>query len=399
MHNLAEALSLMGHRVYAIDYANRWTKNGIFDFGNLKTTEITSASRAIDKSSVYLKRPGFIKIPGVSRFSAAFTHYFEISKTIREKNIDVIVLYSVATNGLQTIHLAKKHGIPVVFRSIDILHRLVRYPILRPATKLLEKKVYSNADVILAITPNHARYVISMGAPPSRVKLLLLPIDTNIFHQSSECSELRHKWGLEDIDQIIIFIGTLFDFSGLDEFIREFPKIVEQIPKAKLLIVGDGPQRPKLKQIIAELGLEKQVIMTGLQPYSTMPQYISLATVCINPFLNVESTRDIFPGKIIQYLACGKATVATPLLGITALLPIGSNGIIYADSAEEMAKEVVNLLKSSPKRHSLEQVGLDYVNQTHVQQKIARQLEKELIDIIATKRSKFDNLVENKENN
>ena len=295
------------------------------------------------------------------------------------------MLYSVATNGLQTLYAARKLGIPVVFRSIDILHRLVKYPILRFPTRILEGKIYSKVDEILAITPNHARYVISMGAPESRVKLLLLPIDMKIFHQSQENSELRQKWGLSAKDHIIVFIGTLFEFSGLDLFIRQFPNIAQQIPEAKLLIVGDGPQRLKLKQIIAELGLEKQVIMAGLQPYSTMPSYISLASVCINPFLNTEATRDIFPGKIIQYLACGKATVATPLLGITALLPRNSNAIVYADNTTEMAEEVINLLKSPEQRIKLEQAGLDYVKQTHDQQHIAAQLEKELLAIISKK--------------
>ncbi len=382
MHNLAEALSLMGHQVYAIDYTNRWTKNSTFDFGSFKTTKLPNVSRAIPGASICLKHPGFIKIPGLSRFSAAFTHYFEIQKTIKENKIDVIVLYSVATNGLQTIHLARKFRIPVVFRSIDILHRLVRYPVLRPATKVFEKNIYSKVDAILAITPNHVRYVISMGAPKSKVKLLLFPIDRSIFHESNECSELRHKWGFNDKDQIIVFIGTLFEFSGLDEFIHQFPQITGQIPQAKLLIVGDGPQRLKLKQIIAELGLEKQVIMTGLQPYSTMPQYISLATVCINPFLNTEATKDIFPGKIIQYLACGKATIATPLLGITALLPRGSDEITYTDNAEEMAREVIDLLKSPERRHRLEQAALNYVKEQHDQQEIACQFEKELTSIV-----------------
>ena len=49
----------------------------------------------------------------------------KIAKTIREKNIDAIVLYSVPTNGLQTLRLAKKFNIPVIFRSIDILNQLV----------------------------------------------------------------------------------------------------------------------------------------------------------------------------------------------------------------------------------------------------------------------------------
>ena len=120
IHNLAEILSVRGHRVYAIDYENAWEKTRFWDLGGFKTTEVTGVSRAVAGSSVTLKRPGFIKIPLISRLSAAFTHYFEIKRTIKEKNIDVIVLYSVPTNGLQVLNIAKKLGVPVVFRSIDM---------------------------------------------------------------------------------------------------------------------------------------------------------------------------------------------------------------------------------------------------------------------------------------
>jgi glycosyltransferase involved in cell wall biosynthesis len=385
IHNLAESLSVLGHRVYAIDYEDTWRGGQFAGPGSLKTREISGVSRALPGASVDLIRPGFIKIPALSRLSAGFTHYREIQRTIREKSIDVIMLYSVPTNGLQAIHLAKKAGIPVVFRSIDILHRLVHYAALRPPTRFLERKVYTSVDKILAITPNHLRYVVSMGADESRVKLLLLPIDARVFHPSAASSELRQKWSLNEKDPTIVFIGTLFDFSGLDGFIRQFPQVTAVIPEARLLIVGDGPQRPKLEKIITEMGLGGRVIITGFQPYSTMPQYISLATVCINPFLNTYATRDIFPGKIIQYLACGKATVATPLLGITALVQGESQGIIYADSAGDMAREVVDLLKSAERRRRLEQAGLSYVKQSHDQEKIARQLEAELSAAIETK--------------
>jgi glycosyltransferase involved in cell wall biosynthesis len=334
---------------------------------------------------VNLRRPGFIRIPGLSRLSAGLTHYLEIRRTIREKDIDIILLYSVPTNGLQAIYAARKFGIPVVFRSIDILHKLVPHAALRPITKLLEKRVYTGVDAILAITPNHARYVVSLGASESIVKLLLMPIDTKIFHPSDDYLEVRQKWGLDAKDRVVVFIGTLFPFTGLDGFIREFPRVTARIPGAKLLIVGDGPQRPVLERIIAELGLERQVIITGFQPYPTMPQYINLAAVCINPFLNTPATRDIFPGKIIQYLACGRATVATPLLGITSLAPGESHGIIYAATAEEMAARVADLLESDARRQRLGQAGLKYVLQAHDQAKIARQLETELLDMVSKK--------------
>ncbi|MFC1977738.1 glycosyltransferase family 4 protein [Chloroflexota bacterium] len=382
IHNLAEALSLRNHNVYAIDYEDTWKRDGFFRLGSTRTTEFEGISRALPGSFVSLRRPGFIRVPGLSRLSAGVSHYYEIRRTIREKNIDIIMLYSIPTNGLQTIYLAKKSGIPVVFRSIDILHRLVRYPMLGPATRFLEKRVYGSADAILAITPNHSRYVISLGAPESKVRLLPLPIDTSIFHPSVDCSEVRQKWGFEEQDPAIVFIGTLFQFSGLDGFIRQFPRVIDRVPEAKLLIVGDGPQRPKLEQIITGLGLQSRVTITGFQPYQTMPQYISLATLCINPFLNTDATRDIFPGKIIQYIACGKASVVTPLLGIKALIEDDSRGVIYADNAEDMAEKVINLLESAEYRKQIEQAGLDYVREVHDQQKVADRLEAELVEIV-----------------
>jgi len=221
-----------------------------------------------------------------------------------------------------------------------------------------------------------------MGAEEDKVKLLLIPVDTDLFHPSPDSAEIRHKWGLDENDQIIVFIGTLFEFSGLDSFIRKFPQIVEQVPEVKLLIVGDGPQRPKLEEIITELGLQKHIIITGFEPYQTMPQYINLAAICIIPFLFTDATRDIFPGKIVQYLACGKAVVATPLPGIIAVIPGDQQGLVYANSGDEMAKEVVYLLKSPEHRQQLGYAGLNYVKQVHSHKVIDHQLEARLEEVI-----------------
>jgi len=224
IHSLSELLSLRGHKVYAIDYENTWSRDGFLDLGSLKTREFDGVCRALPGASVCLRRPGFIKIPGLSRLSAGFTHYLGIQKIVREKNIDVVVLYSIPTNGLQAIHIARKFDIPVVFRSIDIVNQLVPYPALRPITKFLEKKVYSKVDMILTITPRLSDYVIENGAEKPRVKLLPVSVDTGLFHPSDDFAKLRQKWCFNEKDQVIVFIGTLFDFSGLDVFIRNFLK-------------------------------------------------------------------------------------------------------------------------------------------------------------------------------
>lgn len=386
IHSLSESLSLLGHRVYAIDYESMWTRNNPFDFGGFTTREFNNVARACPGASVSLRRPGLIKIPGLSRLSAAFTQYLEIQKTIKEKNIDAVVLYGVATNGLQTTYLARKFNIPVVFRSIDILNQLVPYPALRRLTRILEKKIYSKVDAIATLTPKLSDYVIERGGEEAKVKLLPMPVDTNLFRPSPDSTELRQKWQLNGKDQVIVFIGTLFEFSGLDILIPHFNEVVKQVPEAKLLIVGDGPQRLKLEKIINELGLQRQVTITGFQPYQTMPQYINLATVCINPFLITDATRDIFPGKIVQYLACGKAVIATALPGMRAVIPGEGQGVIYADNADEVAIRIISLLKSAEHRQQLGQAGLSYVSQRHSYDRIAGELESILQQVIKEKR-------------
>ena len=385
IHSLSESLSLLGHRVYGIDYESMWARNNPFDFGGFATREFNNVARACPGASVSLRRPGLIKIPGLSRLSAGFTHYLEIQKTIKEKNIDAVVLYGVATNGLQTIHLARKFNIPVVFRSIDIVNQLVPYSALRPIARFLEKKVYSRVDMILTLTPRLSKYVIDLGANEVKAKLLPMPVDLNLFYPSPDSAELRQKWGLNERDQIIVFIGTLFEFSGLDVLTRHFPEVVKQVPEAKLLVVGGGPQRLKLEEIITELGLQKRVIITGFQPYHTMPQHINLAAICINPFLVTDATRNIFPGKIVQYLACGKAVIATSLPGMVAVIPGEDQGVIYANSADDMAREMVYLLKSTERRQQLGHAGLNYVKQVHSYDKIAHQLETILEEVIKEK--------------
>jgi glycosyltransferase involved in cell wall biosynthesis len=386
IHTLAEALSLRGHQVYAIDYQDTWKHQNLCDLGTLQTRVISNVSRALPGSRVTLIRPGQINIPGISRLSAAVTCYFTIRKTIKNRKIDAIVLYSVPTNGLQAISAAKKYRIPVIFRAIDVLNRLVTYPQLRPATRMLEKKVYPQADMVLSLSPALSRYVEQLGAKKENIKELLVPVDTNVFHPMLPPQELREKWGIKPDDKVVLFIGTLFDFSGLDTVIPQFADVIKESPEARLLIVGDGPQRQILESIIRENGLGGKVTITGFQPYNTMPQYIALADVCFNSFLMTDATRDIFPGKLVQYLACAKPVISTPLPGVLAITPGEAQGMVFAADASEITTKIILLLKDKAYRERLGKNGLDYALKHHSLAEVTDQLEASLQEAISKKK-------------
>jgi len=163
--------------------------------------------------------------------------------------------------------------------------------------------------------------------------------------------------------------------------------LLDQVPRAKLLLVGDGPQRPLLDKIVVQLGLQRHVVITGFQPYQTVPDYINLAAVCINPFLINDVTREIFPGKIPQYLACSKPVISTSLPGLMSVIAGEDQGIIYVNSIDEMVKEAVSLLKSTERRQKLGHAGVNYVRQVHSCEKIAHQLQTILDEVIKEKQS------------
>ena len=273
----------------------------------------------------------------------------------------------------------------MVFRSIDIAHQLVPYPCLRFPVKAIEKVLYSKADMILSLTPGLTGYVTKLGAQENKVKLLSMPVDTKLFYPFTPAIEEGSRWGIGTNDKVILYMGTLFDFSGLDAIIRQFPGVINKVPGARLLIVGDGPQRPRLESIITEMGLSQKVTITGFQLYETMPQYINLATLCINPFLIMGATRDIFPGKIVQYLACAKPVVATPLPGLVALTPGEEQGLLYAETPAIMIEKILALLESSEYREKLGRNGLEYTRQRHSYESIAQQLEARLQEAIVKK--------------
>ncbi len=375
---LAELLSLRGHNVYAVDYESMWERDGSL----VSPYRETDVARAYPQAKVHLIQPPFIKIPVLSRLSYGLIYILYIYKVLLEKKIDVILLYSVPTNGWQTIWAAKKMGIPVVFRSIDVLHQLVANPVLSAITRQIEKWVYKRVDLILTITPALKRYVVDLGAFSSRVKVLPLGVDTTLFRPDIDDIRLRHQLGFTVDDKIIVFVGTLPRFSGLDRFISQFPRMRSEIPDLKLLIVGDGEQRPQLERLIGELGLGDSVLITGFVAHEEVPRYINLASVCINSFPVSDITRDIFPTKVLLYMACGKPVVSTPLDGLMEMSIGEEQGVLYAEDGDFLSPVITTILDSD----NLGKRALEYAVEHHDYNKVVQDLEKELAMIVDSRR-------------
>ena len=360
-HHLSELFSKSGHNVFVIDCPD--SKNKIFISG-FRSKTIHNYSRVYDDASITLIHPPSILIKGLTRISHFLTCKKTIKETILKNKIDIIFLYGSITNGIQTLQIAKELQIPVIFRLLDIAHGLVKIPILKNLAKKYESIVLSNSLKVLTTTPDMSRFATEMGAKKESVEYFPLGINTDNFKPLEKDISFRDSLGISENDNVIVFVGTIYPFAGLMELVNNFNIIENETQNVKLIIVGGGPSYDKLEKLVISKKLESKIILTNFIPQKEIPKYISLADICINPFEINYVTNRILPTKIIEYFACGKPVLSTPLSGTKELLPDEKYGILYSDS-QNFTKTLSTLLLDKNRLNQLGKQALDYAHKHH----------------------------------
>ena len=369
-HHLAEIFSTKGHEIFVVDCAEpnlSEVRRGIF------TTTIRNYHRLYENASITLIRPSSLLIKGLNRLTHFLSCKNVIKKIIKKNNIDLIFLYGVATNGIKCIQLSKELGIPLVFRSLDVAHHLVKIPILHNIVKKYEKIVIKNADKVLATTPELVRYAIEMGANNQNVDYFPLGINPHFFKPLPKSQSLSQHLGITSSEKVIGFVGTLYPFAGLDFLLKQFHIIKNEIKEIKFLIIGGGPDFKHIKSLVKKFNLGSDVILTGFVKQEKLSEYLSLVDICVSPFIVNNITNRILPTKILEYMACQKPVLSTPLKGTVELLPDESFGIMYS-SQNDFINSLVGLLQDPQKLNKLGTNGLLYIKKNHHWDNLSDQL-------------------------
>jgi len=341
-HHLAELLSLRGHQIRVIDFEILWRAE--------KKKELLSKRKIFDNMSkihpgagITVIRPGIIKMPLIDYASAAFSHFREIKRQIKEFAPDVIM--SLGIFAYLAGKAAKKHNIPFVYYWIDVSYRLIPYKFLQPLGRLIQQRTLKMADKILTINDKLKDHVIKLGASPDRVQVLRAGIYINRFNPNT-CNgrRVREFYGIKNNEVVLFFMGWLYNFSGLKEVALQLAQAKDR--NLKLLIVGEGDAYEELKEIKEKYGLQDRLILAGKKPYEEIPNFIAAADICLLPAYPWEKImQDIVPIKMYEYMAMKKPVIATRLPGIVKEFGEG-NGVVYIDRPEDAVTKAVELWES-----------------------------------------------------
>ncbi len=119
----------------------------------------------------------------------------------------------------------------------------------------------------------------------------------------------------------IFYHGSLYKRRGIDRVVEAFARLPEAIlNQSRFVIVGSGSGLEPLRKQVAEFALGNKVELRGLVPYEQIPLQISQADVCICPLPDYPEWNVSSPLKVLEYMACAKPMILTPIAAHTDVL-------------------------------------------------------------------------------
>lgn len=330
MHEFPEHLSARGHEVAFADYLEVPRSRKSVKFGYQVTGRVVAVAQLRHYSQV-------VPFSGISgRLLAALTFKFFFLKVLRDFQPDIIVTYAVPTSGLQAARLARRLDIPIVYRALDVSHK-IRKTLFAPLVKHVERRLVRAVDGISANNPAMMSYLEGLGAPSEKVSVELPPL--NLEHFSGKTSEatVGHKGSSDHIR--LVYMGSFFYFSGLEEVIH---CLVETPNTVSLLLVGGGERDGHLRRLVHDLKLDDRVYFAGFVPYLDLPEYLRSADVAINPMIPSLVSNAALPNKVLQYMALGLPVVSTRLSGLSSLFT-NEVGVRIVSDPEKVVSEALRM--------------------------------------------------------
>jgi glycosyltransferase involved in cell wall biosynthesis len=262
-----------------------------------------------------------------------------VYRWLRANPADVVNTHSSTDTWLVAIARLFLRKPPPIVRT-----RHISAPIPKNAAS---RWLYTRATRHIVTTGERLRETLvrENGFPAVRITSIPTGIDTGRFTSGDQASA-RSKLGLPLDTPIVGIVATLRSWKGHRYLIEAMAE--PRNAGARLVIVGDGPQREAIRSQVQSLRIADRVILTGNQ--SDVLPWLNAMDIFVLPSYANEGV----PQAILQAMACGLPVVTTPVGSIAEAVRDGETGLIVAPRrADELAAGIARLLDSVELRRKL----------------------------------------------
>jgi len=193
---------------------------------------------------------------------------------------------------------------------------------------------------IIATSKLYAETSHILKAHKDRVVVIPNGVDAQRFNPDIHGEEIRHRLGV-DRGKIVLFVGALTQwhrYKGLDVLIQAMALMRDQVPEARLVIVGAGQLETEYRQLVSRHGLTSCVIFAGNVPDDELPKYYACSDMLALPSKNRSEG---FGLTILEANATGKPAIGTTVGGIPSVIRDGYNGLLVPPNDPSALAEAI----------------------------------------------------------
>jgi glycosyltransferase involved in cell wall biosynthesis len=227
----------------------------------------------------------------------------------------------------------------------------------------MERTSVRRSDRIITISGAMREILVrDYGARADRIDIVHDGVDTGVFHQQA-ASDLRRAHAPQ-ADHVLIFHGVIDPQDGPELLIEAAPAILQEHPRTRFWMVGDGTAVPDLKARAKAAGLSDRFYFSGWVQQADVARYISASDLGLVILPDVLSARGRVTLKEFEYWACGVPAVLPRLPALREVVGDESASLFYTPgSAADLAARVNELLAGDERRQQMGRAGQQRVAQ------------------------------------
>jgi glycosyltransferase involved in cell wall biosynthesis len=231
----------------------------------------------------------------------------------------------------------------------------------RELAEMLSSETFHLANRIVAVSTGVARWLVREAVESAKIDVLANGVDAARF---------TPEYHPHNAEPVIGFVGTLKPWHGLDILVDAAAQLKAQDLPFRLLLVGDGPERATVERALADRGLTNRTELTGAVAPAEIPALLARMDIAVAPYPDLA---DFYfsPLKVMEYMAAGRAVVASRIGDIDGLIRHDETGLLCAaGDRDALAQALGGLIRSPQSRsrlgsaarhHALTELGWDSV--------------------------------------
>ncbi|APZ99037.1 glycosyltransferase, exosortase A system-associated [Sphingopyxis sp. QXT-31] len=276
-----------------------------------------------------------------------------IEALVKDWQPDLLHAHSPVLDAMAALRVGKRLGIPVLYEIRAFWEDAAvgngtgregsaKYFL----TRQLETHAVKSADAVAVICEGLRGDLIARGVDPAKIVVSPNGVDLELFGDPPpRDAALAAELGLGTDDAVIGFIGSYYDYEGIDDLIAAMPALVAAQPMAQLLLVGGGPMEAALKAQAVASPVADRIHFVGRVPHSQVERYYSLIDILAYPRKKMRLTDLVTPLKPLEAMAQGKLVAASDVGGHRELIEDGVTGTLFTpDDPAATAAALAKLL-------------------------------------------------------